>query len=128
LFNWFIKAQHKSDDPFFSYRQCWKLTYDIFNNPHKTIARSIGINHTNFSTHSSRIGGACTLAAAGFPDSYIMLAGCWSSLSFLFYIRLAMQKYQEGLNALSNPLIFTINDVKRLVPTFDNKINRSLRN
>jgi len=96
LFDWSTKAKHKRGDPFFSYRQCWKLTYNMFNEAHKTIARSLGIDPTNFSTHSSRIGGACTLAAAGFPDSYILLAGGWSSLSFLVYIRLAMQKYQEG--------------------------------
>jgi len=97
LFNWSVRAQLRHSDPFFSYRQCWKLSYSTFNSAHKRIAKTMGIDPTNFSTHSSRIGGACTLAAAGFPDSFVMLAGGWCSLAFLYYIRLAIAQYQRGL-------------------------------
>lgn len=37
--------------------------------------------------HSFRIGGATLLAAAGYPDHVIQLAGRWHSLAFLRYIR-----------------------------------------
>jgi len=127
LFNWSIRAMLQRDDPFFSYRQSWKLTYNNFNTAHKTIAKTMGIDPTNFSTHSSRIGGACTLAAAGFPDSFIMAAGGWSSLAFLYYIRLAIAQYQRGLQALSNPDIFTIRDVRRLLHGHITNDNRSFR-
>jgi len=127
LFNWAIKAQLQSDDQFFSYRQCWRLTYSVFNESHKKIARSLGIDPTNFSTHSSRIGGACTLACAGFPDSFIMLYGGWSSLAFLYYIRLSVSQYTQGLNALSNPNIFTMVDVRKMVSGYKTSQYSSLR-
>ncbi len=118
LFNWAIRARLKIGDPFFSYRQCWKLSYNIFNIAHKKIASSLGMDSTNFSTHSSRVGGACTLAAVGFPDSFIMLYGGWSSLAFLYYVRMSASQYADGLNALSNPSVFTMTDVRRLIPGF----------
>ena len=37
--------------------------------------------------HSFRIGGATLLAAAGYPDHIIQLAGRWQSSTFLRYIR-----------------------------------------
>jgi len=127
LFEWALSAQLNEDDPFFSYRQQWKLSYKAFNTAHKIIASSLGLDPTYFSTHSSRVGGACTLAAAGFPDSFIMLAGGWNSLAFLFFIRLAIAQYQRGLQALSNPNIFTVKDVKKLIPGFALLGDRPLR-
>ncbi len=127
LFNWAIRAQLQPDDQFFSYRQCWRLTYRVFNESHKKVARSLGIDPTNFSTHSSRIGGACSLACAGFPDSFIMLYGGWSSLAFLYYIRMSVSQYTQGLTALSDPTIFTMDDVRKMVPAFQPLRNTSLR-
>ncbi len=123
LFNWAIRAQLNPDDHLFSYRQCWRLTYHIFNEAHKKVARSLGIDPTHFSTHSSRIGGACSLAAAGFPDSFIMLYGGWSSLAFLFYVRLATTQYNSGLKALSDRSIVIMMDVRRLIPGFTKHVN-----
>lgn len=46
-----------------------------------------GIDHKGFSSHSFRIGGATSLALAGFSDDLIMQAGRWRSFAYKTYIR-----------------------------------------
>ena len=90
---------------------------------------SVGFDFTRLACKSSRVGGACALAYAGFPDSYIMTAGRWSSSAFLKYMRVAVQQYSNGLDAISDISKFTISDMKRLLPTtFSSNINVSLEN
>ena len=71
---------------------------------------------SRFSCKSSRIGGACASSLAGFPDSFIMEMGRWKSLAFLHYVRQCITAYSNGINAISDPLVFTLNDVRRLLP------------
>ena len=66
------------------------------------MAISVGFDPTRFSCKSSRVGGACALAYAGFPDSYIMTAVRWSSSAFLKYMRVAVQQFSNGLDAISD--------------------------
>ena len=47
----------------------------------------IGIDVTNFSGHSFRIGAASTAAKAGLSDSFIQKLGRWKSDAFTAYIR-----------------------------------------
>ena len=116
MFSWAILAQLKENQPFFSYRSLWVFTYEQFNQAHKKIANALGFDSSRFSGKSSRIGGACALMYAGFPDSFIMFAGRWRSLSFLYYVRLTLAAHQKGLEALSDPSMFTMNDVRKLFP------------
>ena len=116
MFDWAVRAKLQLEDPYFSYRGEWVLTYDQFNKAHKTIAKALGFDQDRFSCKSSRIGGACALMCAGFPDSFIMLAGRWKSLAFLYYVRVSIDAYQAGLSALSNPRMFTMDDLRKLVP------------
>ena len=46
-----------------------------------------GIDTTNFSGHSFRIGAASTAARAGLNDSFIQTLGRWKSSAFMAYIR-----------------------------------------
>ena len=117
------------DQPFFTFQSTFKLTYAQFNKAHKDVAVSVGFDPTRFSCKSSRVGGACALAYAGFPDSYIMTAGRWSSSAFLKYMRVAVQQYSNGLDAISDISKFTISDMKRLLPTaFNSNVNVSPAN
>jgi hypothetical protein len=116
LFNWAKEALLKSGDPFFSYRQGWYLSYSQFNQAHKAIAKAMELPVSRFSCKSSRIGGACALSLAGFPDSFIMQMGRWKSLAFLHYVRQCITAYSNGVDAISDPLVFTLNDVRRLLP------------
>ena len=47
----------------------------------------LGIDPSNYSTHSIRIGAATTCAMQGIPDSKIMEYGRWKSLAYKTYIR-----------------------------------------
>ena len=62
------------DDPFFSMRisggSRQVLTYAV-----KAAAIRLGVDPTQFSLHSLRIGGACALRAAGAPWSMILFMG-----------------------------------------------------
>ena len=116
MWDWAVRAQLKPNDPFFSYRGQWVMTYDQFNKAHKKIASVLGFDPDRYSGKSSRIGGACALMCAGFPDSFIMIAGRWKSLAFLYYVRTSINAYQAGLIALSNPNMFTMEDVRKLIP------------
>lgn len=53
----------------------------------RTVLAEAGINTSNYSGHSFRIGAASTAAHAGFSDSFIQALGRWKSAAFTAYIR-----------------------------------------
>ena len=67
-----------------------------------------------FRTHSLQIGGATMMAAAGRPDYEIQKVGRWKSLAFLEYIRLGRATFKSALDAICNPVGFTIDDIRCL--------------
>ena len=108
LFDWALGAGLSPNDPFLSYRKMWVLSYSTFQKAIKSVASSLGLDHTRYSTHSLRIGGASVMAAAGLPDYVIQLIGRWKSLAFLTYIRSNLSMFTKALSVLSNPDLFTI--------------------
>ena len=58
--------------------------------------RGIPLSHIN--THSLRIGGACSLALAGYSDTQIMKMGRWRGRTFQEYIRENLSNYSEGMS------------------------------
>lgn len=47
----------------------------------------VGVDMTNYSGHSFRVGAASTAARVGFTDSFIQTLGRWKSAAFIAYIR-----------------------------------------
>jgi hypothetical protein len=82
----------------------------------KRTAMFCGFDKKWFDTHSCRIGGATIMAADGHPNHSIQRAGGWSSLSFLDYIQWSQRSWDSVLCSLSNPKIFTIDQMKKLNP------------
>ena len=59
---------------------------------HKSISRLttiVGLDPTNYNTHSLRIGGATSMAILGFNESAIKELGRWKSSCFKLYCRAA---------------------------------------
>ncbi|XP_041429372.1 serine/arginine repetitive matrix protein 2-like isoform X1 [Xenopus laevis] len=63
------------------------LTRFQFNNILKKSLESVGVNPTEFGTHSFRIGAATEAAGLGLGERMVMKIGRWESKRFLSYIR-----------------------------------------
>lgn len=57
----------------------------------KAVALRLGEDMDQYASHSFRIGSATAMAAAGFPDTFIMYWGFWKSPSYRVYIRHVME-------------------------------------
>ena len=114
-FDFALFARPKRGAPFISSSAGEELSYDGLLKAIKSIAFHFGFDPSRFGTHSSRIGGASALSAAGIEDSIIKLMGRWKSLAFLKYIRLAAGVYNRALDALTNKSTFNENHMRRCV-------------
>lgn len=63
----------------------------------------VGVDVTNYSGHSFRIGAASTAARAGFSDSFIQKLGRWKSPVFTTYIRTPVEDLVAASAILANP-------------------------
>jgi hypothetical protein len=112
LFVWALEAELGPNDLFLSYKGQWSLTYIQIQYAVRNVASLLSLDSTRYSSHSFRIGGASVLAAAGVPDYIILKIGRWKSLAFLDYIRQATSFFSVALSALSDPSLFTIEQLK----------------
>ena len=90
--------------PFFRFQDGSPLTKPRLVTRMKSILQSAGVDPSQYSGHSFRIGAATTAASQGIPDSTIQTLGRWSSESFRRYIRLSHQE----LASFSRTLINTV--------------------
>ena len=63
----------------------------------------IGVDVTNYSGHSFRIGAASTAARAGFSDSFIQALGRWKLPAFSTYIRTPVEDLVAASAGLASP-------------------------
>ena len=119
-FDWAKRANSKPFDPFLSAstaqgRRVWTVNPQKLSAIMKNVGRHFNFAETaNFSTHSLRYGGASALAAAGLNQYVIQLMGRWKSMAFLQYIQLASSSWQLAYNAVMDPSLMTVNDIKLL--------------
>jgi hypothetical protein len=115
LYDWSVVARPLLNGPFFSSRN-FKLSPVMLNKWLSSIAVKFNLDSKRISSHSLRIGGASSLAAAGVNDYIIQKMGRWKSLCFLQYIRLASGAFATAADNLSNSSIFTVDDVRLYNP------------
>ena len=97
-----------SDDALFRTRKGNATRNDVAKEL-KTALSGIGIDESNFNTHSFRSGGCCTLAAAGYGESVISIFGRWASSCWKQYLTLDQKIIREVCVAMSR---VTTEDIK----------------
>ena len=71
------------------------FSYNQLNTAVKLLASTLQLDPESFSTHSTRIGGATTLAILGFPAHVIKDMGRWKSLAYQLYPKVSGTQYRE---------------------------------
>ena len=108
-----MKHQPSYDHPFLSDSvERVQLSYDHYQQMCKRVAKFCDFDPDLFGTHSVRIGGASTLAAAEVPNHYIQKMGGWRSTTFLDYIRTSLQIVNNSKLLLANKSIFNSQHLK----------------
>ena len=108
-----MKHQPLHDHPFLSdSTENQQLSYDHYLQICKRVAKFCDFDPNLFGTHSIRIGGASTLAAAEVPNHYIQKMGGWKSTTFLDYIRTSLQVVNNSKMILADKSIFNSQHLK----------------
>lgn len=79
-----------AQEPLFVFSNGTGLTRSLFVRHTRLWLSLVGVNDKLYSSHSYRVGGATTAAAAGLADWEIKLMGRWSSDAYLSYIKTPM--------------------------------------
>ena len=91
------------------------LTYDQMAAAVKRCVVRFGFRHEDYSTHSLRIGGACTLRAGGASDSMLELLGRWKNVrTALGYTESGLREFDNFQRVLGDESLFTVRDVRLL--------------
>jgi hypothetical protein len=92
----------------------WTLKPPYFAQQLRKLAVINGLDPSRVSSHSLRIGGASTLAAAGLTGPEIKNMGDWKSNSYLTYIRKNIRLFDKARRALASPTALSAKDIRKL--------------
>ena len=81
----YLAARPSAHEPLFTFED--GLTRAALVTHLQTALSHAGIEHSNYTGHSFRIGAATAAAQAGYSDSFIQSLGRWKSSAFVAYIR-----------------------------------------
>jgi len=90
-----LRVKRKSSKP---------VTYFQFQSFFKQLISLIGLNSSDFSTHSFRRGGATWAFHNNVPGELIQNHGDWASSAYLLYLDLSLEKKLDVSKAMSSPL------------------------
>ena len=80
-------------DPLFIFSSGQHLTYEVYNSWIKFLVRGVGLDPTNYSSHSVRAGAATQAAQAGLDSNSIKRLGRWRSQAYSVYLRPPPESY-----------------------------------
>ena len=95
----------------------WTLKPPYFATRLKQMGVHFGLDPSRISSHSLRIGGATTLAAAGLTDGDIRGMGDWKSNAFMQYVRKNVELFTRAQAAMTDAKALTVQDVRRASET-----------
>ena len=91
----------------------WTLAPGYFATQLKQLGVYFGLDPSRISSHSLRIGGATTLAAAGLTDGDVRGMGDWKSNSFMQYVRKNVDLFDRAQSAMTNQKALTVHDIRK---------------
>jgi hypothetical protein len=100
----------------------WTLKPLYFAEQLRRLAIASGIDPARVSSHSMRISGATTLAAAGLNDHEIQGVGDWKSNSYLTYVRKNITLFEKARKALVSPTAINSTAVRRMYRSTNSKV------
>ena len=83
----YLSIRTSSPGPLFLFRDGTTLSRATLVAHLRTALAQVGIDASQYSGHSFRIGAATSAAQAGYSDSFIQSLGRWKSAAFITYIR-----------------------------------------
>ena len=92
----------------------WTLKPPYFAQELRRLAVANGLDPDRVSSHSLRIGGASTLAAAGLNDHEIQGVGDWKSNAYLTYVQNYITLFEKARKALASPSALDSAAVRRM--------------
>lgn len=95
----------------------WTLKPPYFAQELKKLAVQNGLDPKRVSSHSLRIGGASTLAAAGLNDHEIQGVGDWKSNTYLTYVRKNILLFEKSRRALAASTALDVTSIRRMYGT-----------
>jgi hypothetical protein len=90
------------DTPLFVHQDGTYVTRGRLVSAMQQLLTECGYSQTSYSTHSLRIGGCCSLAAAGFGREVIAVYGRWKSDSLLRYLQLGRATLQQASKGMAH--------------------------
>ena len=84
-----LRIRTSSPGPLFLFRDGTTLSRATLVAHLRTALAQVGIDASQYSGHSFRIGAATSAAQAGYSDSFIRSLGRWKSAAFITYIRIS---------------------------------------
>lgn len=105
---------HKARSFFYIPALNWTLKPPYFAQQLRKLAAINGLDPNRVSSHSLRIGGASTLAAAGLTGPEIKNMGDWKSNAYLTYIRKNIRLFDKARRALASPTALSAKDIRKL--------------
>ena len=95
----------------------WTLKPPYFTSRLKQLGVHFGLDPSRISSHSLRIGGATTLAAAGLTDGDVRGVGDRKSNAFMQYVRKNVELFARAQAAMTSAQALTVQDVRRASET-----------
>ena len=91
----------------------WPLKPPYFATQLKKLGVYFGLDPSRISSHSLRIGGATTLAAAGLTDGDVRGMGDWKSNTFMLYVRKNVELFSRAQSAMTSQQALTVRDIRK---------------